>query len=348
MEDKRVSIKDVAKKANVSIATVSRVVNHIEGVKPEMQQKVMAAINELGYSPNTAARSLVNRKTNAIGIIVNNLHDPFFYDLIRGFETAAQKTSYSVVFCSAIGGDVKSKENYIKYLTNGVVDAVILYGSYRSDETMIRYIQDNKEIEYVMIENDVQEFKCNKLLIDNFGGAKKAVNYLIKKKHKKIAHICGNPNKKVTIERFNGYIEAMQEAKLEVKDDYIQYSSSDYRSGFEKMNKLLDLEDRPTAVFCSDDALASYAVRAVINRGLRVSEDVSIMGFDNQSILPDHYIGPKITSVEQPLYQIGMDSIELVNKRLNNKEIKEPIMKMYETKIIEQETVCEYKNLKDR
>ena len=93
MEDKRVSIKDVAKKANVSIATVSRVVNHIEGVKPEMQQKVMAAINELGYSPNTAARSLVNRKTNAIGIIVNNLHDPFFYDLIRGFETAAQKTS---------------------------------------------------------------------------------------------------------------------------------------------------------------------------------------------------------------------------------------------------------------
>ena len=101
-------------------------------------------------------------------------------------------------------------------------------------------------------------------------------------------------------------------------------------------------------MFCSDDALASYAVRAVINRGLRVPEDVSIMGFDNQSILPDHYIGPKITSVEQPLYQIGMDSIELVNKRLNNKEIKEPIMKMYETKIIEQETVCEYKNLKDR
>ncbi|MFR8313040.1 MAG: hypothetical protein ACLVBP_12290 [Ruminococcus sp.] len=129
----------------------------------------------------------------------------------------------------------------MKYLTNGVVDAVILYGSYRSDETMIRYIQDNKEIEYVMIENDVQEFKCNKLLIDNFGGAKKAVNYLIKKKHKKIAHICGNPNKKVTIERFNGYIEAMQEAKLEVKDDYIQYSSSDYRSGFGKNEQITGL-----------------------------------------------------------------------------------------------------------
>ena len=98
-----------------------------------------------------------------------------------------------------------------------------------------------------MIENDVQEFKCNKLLIDNFGGAKKAVNYLIKKKHKKIAHICGNPNKKVTIERFNGYIEAMQEAKLEVKDDYIQYSSSDYRSGFEKMNKFE--RKKPAAAF---------------------------------------------------------------------------------------------------
>lgn len=341
MGSKRVSIKDVAKRADVSIATVSRVVNKVDGVTPKMSEKVVEAIRELGYSPNTAARSLVRRRTNAIGIIVNKLHDPFFYDLIKGFETAAQQTSYSVVFCSAQSGDIKSKENYIKYLSNGVVDAVILYGSYRSDESMTKYIQDNEQIEYVMIENDVPGLQCNKLLIDNFGGAKNAVNYLIDKKHRKIAHICGNPNKKVTIERFNGYIEAMQESNLEVKEGFIQYSSADYRSGYERMISLLDLEDRPTAVFCSDDALASYAVRAALDRGLRVPQDISVMGFDNQSILPDRYRGPEITTVEQPLFTIGMDSIRLVSEKLDNSETKEPIRKMYETKIVERETVCE-------
>ena len=177
MESRRVSIKDVARRANVSTATVSRVVNNKDGVTQQISEKVQEAIKELGYSPNTAARSLVRRRTNAIGIVVNNLHDPFFYDLIKGFETVAQQTSYSVVFCSALGGDVKSKENYVKYLSNGVVDAVILYGSYRSDESMIKYIQDNEQIEFVMIENDVSSLQCNKLLIDNFGGAKNAVNY---------------------------------------------------------------------------------------------------------------------------------------------------------------------------
>ncbi len=343
MGTKRVSIKDVAKRANVSIATVSRVVNKIDGVKPQMKEKVLEAIKELGYSPNTAARSLVKQRTNAIGIIVNNLHDPFFYDLIKGFETAALQTSYSVVFCSALGGDIKSKENYVKYLSNGVVDAVILYGSYRSDESMIKYIQDNEEIEYVMIENDVPDLQCNKLLIDNFGGAKNAVNYLKEKKHRKIAHICGNPNKKVTMERFNGYIEAMQDAGLEVKEGYIQYSSANYSSGYDRMNALLELDERPTAVFCSDDAIASYAVRAVLDRGLRVPEDISVMGFDNQTILPDRYRGPEITSVDQPLFNIGMDSIRLVSERLSNSEVKAPVRKMYETKIIEKETVCECK-----
>ena len=342
MESRRVSIKDVARRANVSTATVSRVVNNKDGVTQQISEKVQEAIKELGYSPNTAARSLVRRRTNAIGIVVNNLHDPFFYDLIKGFETAAQQTSYSVVFCSALGGDVKSKENYVKYLSNGVVDAVILYGSYRSDESMIKYIQDNEQIEFVMIENDVSSLQCNKLLIDNFGGAKNAVNYLKEKKHRKIAHICGNPNKKVTIERFNGYIQAMQEADLEVKDGYIQYSSADYRSGYDRMNALLDLEERPTAVFCSDDAIASYAVRAALDRGLRVPDDISIMGFDNQRILPDRYRGPEITTVEQPLYTIGMDSIRLVSERLSNTDTKAPVRKTYETKIIERETVCEY------
>ena len=170
---KGVSIVDVAREANVSAATVSRVVNNIDKVKPEVRQKVLDTIRDMGYSPNHAARALVKKKSNCIGIIVNNLHDPFFHDLIKGFEMSAQQTSYAVMFCSVLGGDVASKEQYVRYLTNGVVDAVILYGSYLSDQSVIRYLKDIRDVDYVMIEDDVPELECNKLLIDNFGGAKK-------------------------------------------------------------------------------------------------------------------------------------------------------------------------------
>lgn len=338
---KSVSIKDVAKEANVSLATVSRVVNNFDKVKPEMRARVQEAIDRLGYSPNNAARSLVKKKTNAIGIIVNNLHDPFFHDLIKGFELAAQQTGYSVVFCSVLGGDAKSKESYVKYLSNGIVDALVLYGSYLSDESVIKYIREDHKVDYVLIENDIEDIECNKLLIDNLDGAKQAVEYLLKKGHKKIAHICGNPNKKVTMERFNGYIGAMQEAGAEVMPGYIRYTSTDYKSGYENMAELLKLPDPPTAVFCSDDAIASYAVRAALDNGFRVPEDISIMGFDNQSVLPDRYKGPEITSVEQPLYTIGMDSIQILSERLKKSKTENFVRKVYKTKIIEKETVRE-------
>lgn len=340
---KVVSIVDVAKEAGVSSATVSRVVNNINKVKPEVRQKVLDAIDKLGYSPNHAARSLVKQQSNCIGIVVNNLHDPFFHDLIKGFEMAAQQTRYAVMFCSVLGGDVASKEQYVRYLTNGVVDAVILYGSYLSDQSVINYLKDIKDVDYIMIENDVPELECNKFLIDNFGGAKRAVEYLIKKGHRRIAHICGSPNKKVTKGRMDGYEEAMKEAGLSIPDSYIQSTSTDYHSGYQCMETLLDLEEPPTAVFCSDDAIASFAVRAAMDRGLKVPEDISVMGFDNQTILPDHYRGPEITSVNQPLYKIGMDSVLLLNERLNSKEALEPVKKIYETEIVEKESVCECK-----
>lgn len=193
-----------------------------------------------------------------------------------------------------------------------------------------------------MIENDVPSVDCNKFLIDNLGGARDAVNYLIEKGHKRIAHICGNPNKMVMMDRFNGYIQTMQESRLEVLDGYIQYISADYKSGYEKMKTLLELPVPPSAVFCSDDAIASYAIKAAFDMGVRVPEDISVMGFDNQRILPDYYTGPAITSVEQPLYMIGMDSIRLLSERLNQAEPGEVVRRVYKTRIVEKETVSGY------
>lgn len=335
-----ITIKDVAKASGVSLATVSRVVNGTDMVSEATKEKVMEAVRSLGYNPNNAARALVSHKTNAIGIVVHNLHDPFFYDLIRGFETGAQQTKYNVIFCSVLGSDIKSKEKYLKYLTNGVVDGIILYGSYLTDESVTRYLKDRNTMKYVMIENDIPDFSCNKLLIDNTGGAQSAIRYLKSKGHHSIAHICGNPNKKVTIDRLNGYLNEMRLAGLEIHDGYIGHTSTDYKSGYERMREMMELPCRPSAVFCSDDAIASYAVRAATDMGLCVPKDVSVIGFDNQTILPDCYRGPRITTVEQPLYQIGYDSVALLSQQLENQKTVTNVRKTYETRIVEKETVA--------
>lgn len=341
MSNKIITIKDVAEAADVSLATVSRVINKCDNVKPERRDKVLKAIEKLGYLPNQAARSLVKKKTETIGIIINNLHDPFFYDLIKGFETGAQQTSYNVIFCSVMGGDAEVKEKYIRYLNKGVVDAVVLYGSYMSDDMLTRYMTDECPVKYLMVENDLPNFDGNKLLIDNINGARIATRYLIENGHRAIAHICGNPNKKVTIDRFNGFMETMRSAGLEITDGYIQYTMSDYYGGYDCMKRLLQSERRPSAVFCSDDAIASFAVRAAIDMGFRVPQDVSVMGFDNQKILPDKYQGPGITSMEQPLFNIGLDSIKILAEQLNGKS-EENVRKIYETKLVEKESVSSY------
>lgn len=335
-----VTIKDVAREAGVSLATVSRVINHENNVRPELQETVWAVIKAMGYSPNSAARSLIRRKTGCIGIVVHNLHDPFFHDLIKGFEIGASSTQYSVMFCSVYGGDLKSKENYLRYLTNGVVDAVILYGSYLSDEAVVRYLHEKASVNYVLIENEMPGIQCNKLLIDNQRGAAGAVEYLFKRGHKRIAFIGSNPNKRVSIDRFNGYTEAMHQNGLEVREGYIQYATSDYRSGYERMQSLLDLPEPPTAVFCGDDAIASYAIRGALDRGLSVPRDLSVMGFDNQTILPERYRGPEITSIAQPLERIGIDSVTLLSEQLVTPHSFEPIVKKYETLLVEKESVA--------
>lgn len=337
---KNATIKDVARISGVSLATVSRVINNAGQVNPQLREKVLSAIQSTGYHPNQAARSLVQRRSGSIGVIVHNLHDPFFCDLIRGFENAAIETSYNVIFASVLGGDLKSKEKYLRYLSGGVVDAVVIYGSYMSDEDMIRYVSSSANINYLLIENDIRDLQCNKLLINNLQGARDAVSYLIGKGHASIAHICGNPNKKVTTDRLSGYLEAMRTAGLEVQEGYLQHTSADYRSGYARMQDLLALPNRPTAVFCSDDAIASYAVRAVLDAGLRVPEDISIMGFDHQVNLPERYRGPDITTVRQPLYEIGFDSISILSRQLKAGAEQQPERKEYDTQIIEQETVC--------
>lgn len=332
------TIKDVARAAGVSLATVSRTLNTPEMVNAEVQKKVLEAIKELGYSPNYAARSLARKKTEAIGIVLNKMYDPFFFDLMRGFEEGSKGTQNKIVYTSAPSRDYRSKEKNVRYLSNGVVDGIILYGSYQSDEVVINYLEATN-FPFIMIENELPQHKTNNLLIDNRGGEAEAVEFLIKKGHRRIAYICGDPNRRVMTDRLSGYIDAVQRNQLIINEGYIQYANN-YTDGYEIMKTFAAYGDnRPTAVLCSDDSIASYAIRCAIDLGLRVPEDISVMGFNNQSVLPTGYRGPNITSMEQPLFQIGLDSVQLLSEILE-KEKTEKIHKVYPVKLVEKESTA--------
>lgn len=336
-----ITIKDVAKEAGVSLATISRVINGAENVSPEIRSRVQEAIKKLGYFPNNAARSLVKRQSGAIAVLLRDLHSPFYTDLIKGFEDGAAETKHNVVFCS-LGRDQDTRDRYMQYLTNGIADAIILYGSLFSDQPIIEKLYESK-FPFLLIEHDYDTLPLNEFLINNLEGARSAVEYLIEKKHVRIAHFMGDPNKKVNLERFNGYTQIMQQHGISIQPDFIKNIFKDYSlarqyaAGFMKQ----PVAQRPTAIFCSNDRIASAAIQGIMDAGGSVPADMSVIGFDNQKILMNDYRGPSITSVKQPLYQIGYDSIHSLIDILEGKSDIQPVHRIYDTELIVQDTVAE-------
>lgn len=338
-----VTIKDVAKEAGVSLATISRVINGAENVSPEIRSKVQEAIKKLGYFPNNAARSLVKRQSGAIAVLLRDLHSPFYTDLIKGFEDGAAETKHNVVFCS-LGRDQDTRDRYMQYLTNGIADAIILYGSLFSDQPIIEKLYESK-FPFLLIEHDYDTLPLNEFLINNLEGARNAVEYLIEKKHVRIAHFMGDPNKKVNLERFNGYTQSMQQHGIPIQPDFIKNIFKDYTMASQYAAQFMKqpFSQRPTAIFCSNDRIAAAAIQGIQEAGGSVPGDMSIIGFDNQKILMNDYHGSSITSVKQPLYQIGYDSIHSLIHILEGKSDARPLHRIYDTELVILDTVAECK-----
>ena len=205
---------------------------------------------------------------------------------------------------------------------------------------MVEHLQE-VGFPFLLIENNFQMMPVNQFLIDNVAGARDAVNYLIRHNHKRIAHVMGNPNKKVILERLNGYIETMQDNGLLIQDYYIQNTLSDSTLSLPKFREMMNRPEgeRPTAIFCSNDKIAIMVINELMESGLKVPEDVSVVGFDNLNTYGFSYRGPRITSISQPLYQIGYDSIISIDGVLQG-SIETPINKFYPTTLEEHETVC--------
>ena len=333
------TIKDVARLAGVSPATVSRITSGATNVNPETRKRVLDVIQQLSYSPNSAARALAMRRTGAVGILLNRMEDPFYYDLIRGFSDGSTHNDITAVFCTYKDRDTQN--HYVDYLTNGVIDGIIIYGSYFLDKEIILRLEGMR-FPLLVIESPFDDFPSNRILIDNYGGVFQAVEYLAQLGHNRIAFIGGNVNKRNSIERSDGYFSAMQKYGLPIRRDYVHnLYDDDYSAGFDSMKQILALgKEKPTAVVCGDDAIASYAILAAQQEGIRVPDDISVIGIDDQKIMPFKYTGPDITTLRQPLYEIGFESIGILKSCIEQKSGDSPSVKVYKTELLVHESVA--------
>lgn len=312
------SIKDVAREAGVSIATVSRVLNDVDVVNEETKKKVIDAINKLGYRPNIVARSLKTQRTKTIGIVIPDISNQFYPEIVRGAEDGANIYDYNIMLCNTDLDSNKEKE-YLKVLKEKMVDGV-LYMSASLDEEVIALIKE-LQLPVVLVETRDEKADFPSVTIDNKKASKEAVEYLLNKGNKNVAYIGARAGAfNASAERYVGYRTALEDQGMAVDEDLVHLAGLKTKDGNEGMQKVLETGKKFDAVFCASDEIAMGAVNVLRENGVRVPEDVDVMGFGN--IYTSSVFYPKLTTVSQPLYDMGSFGMRMLIKLINKQPLE--------------------------
>lgn len=331
------TIKDVAKAANVSVATVSRILNGLEGYSKETKEKVLSVVEELGYQRNAIARGLVMKNTHTIGVLLPSVSTVFHAEILNGIEDVAHKNNYSVLVCNTgISGSRTS--DYLRVLGERQVDGIIIT-SINVTEEQYKVLEALK-IPYILVSSMSYKFQMPYVKVDDQQAAYTAVQYLIEKGHKDIAMISGSEIDPVAGRpRLNGYMNALQDYGLQVNSKFIKYGDFSYESGIACMEELLHEKEKFTAVFAASDDMAVGAMAAASRNGIVVPDDLSVVGYDNTRVA--EMAIPPLTAVAQPLYEMGQKTLERLLIMMNTGEKLESIILPH--KLVERDTVKQLK-----
>ncbi len=310
------TIKDIARKANVSVTTVSKVINNYEDISTATREKVMKIIDETNFRPNANARSLITNKSHAIGIFFKDhynsgLQHPFFRSIIYGLEQKFCDAGYDLVLFSSKWGD---NYRYLEKCRYRQVDGAILMGMPRSDKSLDDLVKSN--IPTVFVDLDIIGKNATYVISDNIQGAEMAVEHLYDLGHRRIAMIMGEKMTKPAQDRLLGYQQSLNKYNLEYKQDWIVEGEFSEDGGYSSMEKILKMEKKPTAIFCQGDEIAIGAIKAIKDNNLSVPGDFSIIGFDDIEI--SSYIDPGLTTIHQNKFEMGLKAAELLLRIANN------------------------------
>ncbi|GGH84389.1 DNA-binding transcriptional regulator CytR [Pullulanibacillus pueri] len=324
-------MSDVAKLAGVSTATVSRTLQNPETVKEETRQKVFKAIKALDYMPNVLARQLRRMETKTILVVVPNIENNVFSQIVGGIDAVANERGYKVLLGNT-NHRVEKIYDYIDHFKQRQVDGMIVLLSNLPDPVL----QDlANEFPIVVTPDAKATVEVSTVTLDNVESGKRATDHLLKLGHRRIAHISGTLDITSSQDRLQGYQQAIVEGGYFVDHTLIKEGDFTFSSGFEAMSALLNTSVPPTAVFCASDEMAMGAIKSIKSRGLKVPDDIAVVGFDN--IKFSEVFEPTLTTMAQPLFQMGKKAMTVLIERINNEALEEQHF-IYQAELIVRES----------
>lgn len=311
-----ITIKDIAKEAGVGKSTISRVINGTGYVSPKTYAKVMAVIKRYNYCPSSVARNLSKQESDTIGLIIPEVNNPFFAEILRGVSQMLDKCGYTLILCGSDNDphkDYRALQAMYAQRIKGLI--YVPAEDYTDMESFSRIsnILTSLNCPVVLLDRPIARMSCDCVLTDNFSGAYTATEALIHAGHRKIGIVAGNTDLFIGRERFDGYRRAMQQNQLQISQTYIVDGKFDRNVTYTKIVELIDKKDLPTAFFISNNLMEEGFLAAVREKGLNIPDDIAFVGFD---YLPGQDIfGMPYSFLDREVLKLGQQAAQLLFRR---------------------------------
>ncbi|MDM5321100.1 catabolite control protein A [Bacillus altitudinis] len=319
-----VTIYDVAREANVSMATVSRVVNGNPNVKPTTRKKVLEAIDRLGYRPNAVARGLASKKTTTVGVIIPDISSIFYSELARGIEDIATMYKYNIILSNS-DQNTDKELHLLNTMLGKQVDGIVFMGGNITDVLVEEF--KRSPVPIVLAASVEEQAQTPSVNINYEQAIYDSVQLLVEKGHKRIAFVSGPMSEPInSMRKLAGYKRALEEAGITFDDAIVAEGDYSYDSGIESLAHLLEQSDKPTAVIAATDEMALGVIHGAQDRGVSIPEDLEVIGFDNTRL--SLMVRPQLTTVVQPTYDIGAVAMRLLTKLMNKEQVDDQIVEL--------------------
>ena len=315
---RQITIKDIAKKLHCSVSTVSKALNNNPNVNEFTRQTIQEYAKEVGYQRNPISLSLLNQKTYTIGVIVPYITDTFYPITLDGIESVLNPRGYTISI-SQSKERMDTEAKLLNTMRHNRVDGIFLAPSIETTDMAHIETTVNHGIPLIIFDRDCPVTEISKVLVDNYLGAYKAVEHLILTGCKRIAHLKGPDNLSVTSDRLNGYLDALHHYNVPFEDSLIVHAGFQAQAGAESVKTLLDLPLRPDAIFAVNDYCAIGAMHIIREYGLRIPEDISVIGVDDRP--NSAYTWPTLTTISQPIYDMGEEAAKLLLQQIESEEV---------------------------
>jgi len=314
------TIKDIARKTGVSHSTVSRALSGNSVISSQTSARIRTAAQEMGYQPSAAARSLKTNRSNAIGVILSNVADPFFSEIVFGIEECALEAGYSLFIAASQHEPIREKK-IVQAMMEHRTDGVILCSSSFSADQGTQLLKYGFPI--VVVNHQSAENFHYSIYHDDIDGSRQITRHLIELGHQRIAYLGNNLSGRTTLDRFHGFELEMMAARLPVLKDLIHNENGgDAEDGYHSVETFLKIQPRPTAIICYNDMMAIGVLKALDSAGVKVPEEISVTGFDNISM--SAFTSPALTTLDQPKRSIGKEACQLLLSLLRTQENEHP------------------------